>query len=168
VLLLGGGVALLLVAARLVAAAFDCGFSPFAYLDLPEGYGWQAVIFGGLVAACVALLALAGGTPRDELWLAGPRGGVLMSGPAVEEMLSDQAREHPDVVRASADVRVRRGRPKGVLNLELRPLADRDALGPELGAVARASLVRLSGVDDAEVKVRARVLNVRQLPGRLS
>ena len=151
---------------RLVAAAFGCGFSPFGYLGLPESYGWQAVLFAGLAAACVALLALTVEDGRDEVWLARGRGGVTIPAPAIEGMLHDAARTHVDVV-ADVDVRVRRGRPAATLRVELRPLADGDAIGAELGAAARERLARVTGVADVQVKVRSRVLTVRQLPGRL-
>ena len=167
VLLLGGGLTLLLFAMRLVAATFDCGFSPFGYLGLPESYGWQAVLFAGLAAACVALLALTVEDGRDDVWLAQGRGGVTVPAPAIEGMLRDAARTHDDVVRADVDVRVRRGRPAATLRVDLRPLADGDAIGAALGAAARERLARVTGIADVQVKVRSRVLTVRQLPGRL-
>ena len=64
-----------------------------------------------LAAACVALLALVVDDARDELWLAGERGGVLVPADAIERLLRDAALAHDEVVRADVDVRVRRGRP---------------------------------------------------------
>lgn len=158
---------LLLFAMRLVAAAFDSGFSPFGYLGLPESYGWQAVLFAGLAAAGVALLALAVEDGRDDVWLASGRGGITVPAPALEGMLRDVVRTHDDVVRAEVDVRVRRGRPAAALRIDLRPLADGDAIGAELGAAARERLASVTGIVDVQVKVRSHVLTVRQLPGRL-
>ncbi len=167
VLLLGGGLALLAFAARLVAAAFGCGFSPFAYLGLPGSYGWQALLWAVLVAASIVLLGLVVGPDRDEVWLAGAGGGVLVPAPAIARMLGDGARAHAEVVRADVDVRVRRGRPAARLAVELRPLSDGGAIAAELEAQARQVLARVTGVADVDVRVRARVLTVRQLPGRL-
>lgn len=167
VLLLGGGLTLLLFAVRLAAAAFRHDFSPFAYLGLPASYGWQALLFVAFVAACIALLALLVGPGRDEVWLAGAGGGVLVAAPAIEGMLADGARTHAEVVRAEADLRVHRGRPSARLAVELRPLSDGATIAAELEAQARASLAGVTGVADVDVRVRRRVLTVKQLPGRL-
>jgi drug/metabolite transporter (DMT)-like permease len=155
-LLLGGGVALLFFAMRLVAAAFGCGFSPFVYLGLPESHGWQAFLYVVLIAAGIVLV-----------WLAGDGGGVLVPSAAIEELLLDGAREHPDVVHVEADVRVRRGRLSARLAVDLRPLADGDGIAAALGAQARDALARVTGIADVDVRVRARVLTVKRLPGRL-
>jgi hypothetical protein len=167
VLLLAGGLALLLFAMRLVGAAFGCGFSPFGYLGLPESYGWQAILFVALAAAGIVLLGLVVGPGRDVLWLAGDGGGVLVPATAIEDLLLDDMRAHVDVVHAEADVRVRRGRPSARLAVELRPLADGDAIAAALGAEAREALARVTGIADVDVRVRSRVLTVKRLPGRL-
>jgi hypothetical protein len=166
-LLLGGGVALLFFAMRLVAAAFGCGFSPFVYLGLPESHGWQAFLYVVLIAAGIVLVGLVVGPGRDVLWLAGDGGGVLVPSAAIEELLLDGAREHPDVVHVEADVRVRRGRLSARLAVDLRPLADGDGIAAALGAQARDALARVTGIADVDVRVRARVLTVKRLPGRL-
>jgi len=153
---------------RLVAATFDCDFSPFGYLGMPESYGWQALLWAALVAASIVLLGLVVGPGRDEVWLAGAGGGVLIPAPAIESMLTSDARAHAEVVRADVDVRVRRGRPSATLAVDLRPLSDGDAIAVELGAQARASLARVTGIADVDIRVRKRVLTVKQLPGRLS
>lgn len=167
-LLLGGGLTLLLFAMRLVGAAFGCGFSPFGYLGLPGSYAWQALLFVVLVAASFVLLALLVGPARDALWLAGAGGGVLIPAKAIEGMLADEARQHPEVVRAGADVKIRRGRPSARLAIDLRPLADAEAVGGALEARMREMLSRVTGIADVDVRLRTRVLTVRQLPGRLS
>jgi hypothetical protein len=152
---------------RFAGAAFDLGFSPFGPFGVSGSYGWQAVLLAGLVSVCVALLILAAGPGRDELWLAGERGGVVIPSDAIEGMLRDEALTHDDVVRAVVAVRVRRGSPVATLELDLRPLADGDAIAAALGATARASLAGVTGIADPKVRVRTRVLTVRQLPGRL-
>lgn len=167
VLLLGGGLTLLLFAARLVAAAFDSGFSPFGHLGLPGAYGWQGLLWATLAGASIVLLGLVVGPGRDEVWLAGAGGGVLVPAPALEGMLADEARTHADVVRVDVDVRVRKGRPSARLAVDLRPLSDGEAVAAELEAQTRASLARVTGVADVAVRVRGRVLTVKQLPGRL-
>jgi len=167
VLLLGGGLTLLLFAMRLVAAAFGCAFTPFAYLGLPGGHGWQALLFAGLAAACVVLLALVLDDARDELWLAGEGGGVLVPADAVELLLRDAALAHAEVVRADVDVRVRRGRVTATLNVALRPLVDGAAVADGLSAGARDLLARVIGAADVTVRVRPRVLTVGQLARHL-
>ena len=152
---------------RLVAAAFDCGFSPFGVLGLPWSYGWQALSYVLLVAASIVLLGLLVGPGRDEVWLAGAGGGVLIPASAIEDMLRDGVTTHADVVRADVEVRRRRGRPSARLVVDLRPHADGDAIATELASEARASLARVTGLSEVDVRVRARVLTVKQLPGRL-
>ncbi len=137
VLLLGAGVALVLYAMRLVAAAFGCGFSPFAYLALPDDHGWQALLFVTLVAACFALLLLVLRDVRDELWLVGGDGGVLVPCDAVEQLLRETALKHAEVVRVDTMVRVRRATPAATLDVDLRPLAEGDAVAAELASAAR-------------------------------
>ena len=163
VLLLGGGVSLLLFAMRLTAAAFGCGFSPFAYLGLPEAYGWQVVLFASLGTVCVVLLALVLDDSRDELWLAGASAGVLVPADALERLLRDAALAHVEVVRADVEVRAGRGGAATTLEVALRPLVDGDAVAAELAAGARELLARATGLTDAKVRVRPRVLKVRQL-----
>lgn len=152
---------------RLVAAAFGCGFSPFASFGLPQDPAWQVVLFVALVAACMALLALAVGDGRDELWLAGAGGGVLVPAAAVERLLRDATLAHDEVVRADVAVRVRRGRPAATFDVSLRPLVDGDAVAADLAAAASALLARVTGIADVKVRVRSRVLSVKQLTSRL-
>lgn len=166
-LLLGGGVALTLCAMRLVAAAFGWGFSPFAYLGVPGAPGGQALVLALLVTVCVVLLALVLGETRDELWLGTPDGGVLLPASALERLLCDAAGAHPDVVRAEARLRVRGAALSAVLNVDLRPLTDASALGAQLTEATRALLASVSGVPEAHVRVRCRVLAVGHLARRL-
>jgi len=167
VLLLGGGFALVLFAMRLVAAAFGCGFTPFAYLGLPESHGWQAVFLGGLATACVVLLALVVDDARDDLWLAAEDGGVLVPAGAVERLLGDAALAHPEVVRVEAEVRVRRGGVSATLDVALRPMVDGAVVAGVLTAGARDLLARVVGAGDVTVRVRPHVLTVKQLGRRL-
>jgi hypothetical protein len=150
-----------------VAAAFGYGFSPFAYLGLPEDPAWQVVLLAALVAVCIALLALVAGDGRDELWLAGTGGGVLVPADAVERLLRDATLAHDEVVRTDVAVRVRRGRPAATLGVSLRPLVDGDAVAADLAAAARELLARVTGIADVKVRVRSRVLSVKQLARRL-
>ena len=152
---------------RLTAAGFGCGFSPFAFLGLPQDHGWQVVLFTALVAACVALLSLLVGDGRDELWLAGADGGVLVPSDAVELLLRDAALAHAEVVRAEVAVRLRGGKPAATLDVDLRPLVGGEAVAAELAAAARRSLARVTGLAEVQVRVRSRVLTVKQLAGRL-
>jgi hypothetical protein len=167
VLLLGGGLTLLLFAMRLVAAAFGCAFTPFAYLVLPDDHGWQALLFAGLAAACVVLLALVLDDARDELWLAREDGGVLVPADVVELLLRDAALAHAEVVRADVEVRLRRGRVAAKLDVALRPLVDGVAIADDLSAGARDLLARVIGAADVTVRVRPRVLKVGQLTRHL-
>jgi hypothetical protein len=167
VALSAAGLALLLFAMRLVAASVGCAFSPFPYLGLPSDPGWQAVLLAILVASCVALVALLVGEGRDVLWLAAADGGVLVPADAVEGLLRDAALRHAEVVRVGVVVSVRRGAPVARLEVALRPLVDRDTVAGELAAAAIDLLTRVTGVAGADVRVKARVLTVRQLAGQL-
>jgi len=167
VLLLAGGAAALLCAVRLAAAALGSGLSPVGALGWPRSAGWQAVVYAALVVVSLVLLALVVGRGRHELWLAGPGGGILVPALAVGAILRDDVQEHDEVVRAEVSVRVRRGRPAATVTVDLRPLVDGDAVAAELGGEVRASLARITGVADVHVRVRPRVLTVKQLARRL-
>ncbi len=152
---------------RLVAAAFGCGFSPFAYLGLPQAYGWHVVLFAALVAVCVVLLFAVAWAGRDALWLAVAGGGVLVPEDAVVQLLREKTLAHPEVVRADVAVRARRGRPAAKLDVSLRPLVDGDAVAAELTSASREWLEDLTGVAGVEVRVSRRILKVKQLARNL-
>ncbi len=167
VLLLGGGLVLLLIAMRLVAAAFSWSFSPFAYLPLPDGHGWRALLLLVVAVACAALLPLVLRRDDGALWLEGARGHVVVGVPQVEALLRDEALAHPEVVTAAVEVRVRKAAPYATLELALRPLVAGDGVSGEVAAAARERLRRLTAVPEAEVRVRHRVLSVSQLAKEL-
>lgn len=70
---------------------------------------------------------------------------------------------HPDVVRAEAEVRVRRGRLRGDVRVFGRPLADAARLADDVGGRLRQTVVEVTGLEDAVVAVRPRILSVAQL-----
>ena len=88
---------------------------------------------------------------------------MLVPADAVERLLRDAALAHVEVVRADVEVRERRGGVRRRSRVALRPLVDGDAVAAELAAAARERLARVTGIADVTVKVRPRVLKVRQL-----
>jgi hypothetical protein len=148
---------------RLTAAAFDCDFSPFAYLGPPAGHAaraWLLALMAGVLAALVWLVLRHG---ERMLWLSGPTGGVLAPASDLESVLEAGACRHPEVVRAQARVQVRGGAPTGTLRIFCRPLADPAPVVAEVGREARRELSAAIGRDAAELIVQPRILAVGQL-----
>ena len=165
-LLLAGGVVALLFAMRLVAAAFDCDFSPFPYITPGGGHALLAwlLLLGMAVLAVLIWMVLR--HDADALWLASPRGdgGVLVPREDLERLVSNSAgRAHADVVRAEVELWQRRGELRGRVQVWARPLADGRAVGAAVDEAARRQAVRLTGLELARIDVRVRVLRVTQL-----
>ena len=153
----------LLFAMRLTAAAFECDFSPFPYLELPAGHAaraWLLVLVVGVLAALVWLVMRHG---ERMLWLSGLTGGVLAPAPDLEGLLEAAACRHPEVVRAEARLQIRRGELTGTLRIFCRPLVDPARVAADVGSEARHELSAVTGRETAELAVRPRVLAVRQL-----
>ena len=162
VLLLAGGLVALLFAMRFVAAAFDCDFSPFPYLGLPEDPGVAAWLLVAAVAV-IGLLTwqvLRFGEPT--LWL--PHGGgVLVPAAPLRRLVEQAAARHPEVVRAEADLRVTGGRLGAVVRVYGRPLADPARLAAEVEPLVVRRLFVIAGDDPAAVAVKPRILRVSEL-----
>lgn len=166
-LLLEGGLALLLLAIRLVAAALSSSFSAFAYLPLPDGHGWRVLLWLVVAVLNAALLPAVLRRDDDELWLTGTNGGVGVRVGDIEGLLIGQAVTHPEVVTAEARVSVRKGLVHATLSLALRPLVAGDGVAGEVAAAVQERLVRVTGTTGVDVRVRHRVLTVRQLAKEL-
>ncbi len=167
VLLLAGGIVALLYALRLTAAALGWEFSPFDYLPFTGDHGWHAVWLVVAVAALAALVWLVARHDEPMLWLRTPEGGVAVRTSALEELAVREAEADEEVVRAEAELRVSRGVLKADVRVFGRPLGDATRLGDEAAARVRAGLAAASGLDDVRVRVRPRVLAVRQLARHL-
>lgn len=153
----------LLFAMRLTAAAFDCDFSPFSYLELPAGHAaraWLLVLALGALATLVWLVLRHG---ERTLWLSGATGGVLAPSADLEDLLETAACRHPEVVSAQARLQIRGGAPTGSLRIYCRPLVDPAPVAAEIGREARHELTTMTGRDTAELAVRPSVLAVSQL-----
>lgn len=167
VLLAAGGAAALLVAARLVAAALHSGFSPVAHLPLPGAPGVRGVGLLVVAAVLAALVWLVARHGEPVLWLATPEGGVSVPASALERLARHAAEADEEVVRAEAEVRVRRGGLAADVRVFGRPLGDARRLGEEAEARVRQVLADTSGSPDLRVRVRPRVLAVRELARHL-
>jgi hypothetical protein len=167
VLLLAGGVVLSMFAVRLAAAAFRWDFSPFAYLPLAADHGLRALWLLAAVAALGFLVWLVDRHERPTLWLAGPEGGVAVPASPLEELAVRAAEADDEVVRAKAELHVSRGVLKADVRVLGRPLGDAARLGGDAEARVRAGLVSATGIEDVRVKVRPRILAVRQLARHL-
>jgi hypothetical protein len=167
VLLLAGGIVALLYAVRLTAAALGWEFSPFASLPLTTDHGWHAVWLLLAAVALAFLLWLVARHDEPTLWLSTPEGGVAVRTSALEELAVREAEADEDVVRAEAELRVSRGALRADVRVYGRPLGDAARLGDEAAARVRAALVAVSGLDDVQVRVRPRILAVRQLARHL-
>lgn len=162
-LLLVAGLVALFYAMRLTALAFGCDFSPSAYLSLPDGHEARAWLLAGALAGLVVLVWLVVRHGDDRLWLPGEGGGVSVPAAALGALAERAAAVHPDVVRAEALLKVRRGELAGHVVLYVRPLADGAAVASAAGGAMQAALESLTGRSAAAVAARPRVLTVRQL-----
>jgi hypothetical protein len=167
VLLFAGGIVALLIAVHLAAAAFRWDFSPFDYLPLPDGHGVRVLLLLAAVAVLGVLVWLVDRHGRPRLWLATPDGGVAVSTAALEEMATRDAENDEEVVRAEAELHVSRGALKARVRVVGRPLGDATRLGEDAAARVRTGLVAVTGLDDVSVRVRPRILAVRQLARNL-
>lgn len=163
-LLIAGGVVALLFAIRLTAAALGWEYSPFDALPLPVDHGLRAFWLLVVVAVLAVLVWLVVRHDEPMLWLTTPDGGVAVPASALEQLAVLEAQADEEVVSAEADLRVARGALKADLRVFGRPFGDAARVRDEAVARVRAGLVAASGLDDVRVKVRARILAVRQLP----
>lgn len=166
-LLIAGGVVALLFAIRLTAAAFDRGFSPFPYLQLPTGHAARAWLLVVVVAVLATLVWLVLRHGERMLWLSCAAGGVLAPSADLEHLLEAAACRHPEVVRAQARLQIHRGTMTGTLRIFCRPLVDPAPVAAYVGSEARHELCAATAVT-AELAVRPSVLTVRQLKRYLS
>ena len=166
-LLIAGGVVLLLYAVRLAAVAMGWAFSPFDHLPIPQDHGWRALLLLGAAAALAALLWLVARHGRSQLWLATPQGGVAVDTSALEALAVHRAEADPEVVRAQADLRIRRGRLRADLRVYGRPFGDADTLAAGAAERVRSGLAAATGLDEIHVVVRPHILAVRRLARHL-
>lgn len=153
----------LLFAMRFIAAAFACDFSPFPYLDLLAGHAaraWLLVLVFAVLATLVWLVARHG---ERMLWLSGSTGGVLAPATDLENLIEVAACRHPEVVRAQARLRIRKGALTGTVHIFCRPLVDPAPVAADVGRGARQELSAVTGREVAVLAMRPRVLTVRQL-----
>ena len=162
-LLGAGGVFVLLYAVRLGTAALGWGSSPFDSLPLPDGHAARAAWLVAAVAALAALVWLVARHGEPTLWLNTPDGGVEVRASALEDQARRDAEADAEVVRALADLRVSRGVLRADVRVFGRPLGDAARLGAETEDRVRAGLVAATGLTDVRVRVRPRILAVRQL-----
>ena len=150
---------------RLVAAAFDCDFSPFPYIT-PNGHSLLAWLLVLAMAVLAGLVWLVLRHDADALWLASPAGdgGVLAPKADLERLVSSAAaRAHPDVVRAEAELWQRGAELRGRVRVWARPLADAEIVRASVEAAARRQTGRLTQTELGRADVRVRVLKVTQL-----
>ena len=163
-LLIVAGFVALLFAMRLTAAAFGCTFSPFPYLGIPADHALRAWLLAGVVVALAVLVWLVLRHGEETLWLPGEAGGgVLVPAAALAGLAEGAACRHPEVVRAAAALRVRRGVVGGSVRVYGRPLADRARLAAEVELAVRERLARVTGSAPGRLVVRPRILTVPQL-----
>jgi hypothetical protein len=160
-----------LVAARLVAAAVGCGFSPVADLPWPEGYGERAALAVAAAAVVTGLLVLLVRDDEPRLWLCGPGGpaceglpgGVLLPAAALEDAAVEAVAGHPDVLRATATARGDARRLRLDLRAVARPLADEQRVGRELERRVESAVRPILTAGDLGVRARVRGVKVKRL-----
>jgi hypothetical protein len=164
VLLVGGGLLALAVAAFLVASALDLRLSLIDDLTAPALARLLWIVALLLVALIlVALLWIVLRRGERTLWLRGEHGGILVPMAALERLATATAQSHPDVVRAQVDLREGDGAPRGRVVLYARPFADKARLAREVDDRVMAALDDVIGRDATRLDVRTKVLHVTQL-----
>jgi hypothetical protein len=153
----------LLFAMRLVAAAFDCDFSPFPYLFLPKDPGVAAWLLVGAIVVIGALVWLVLRFGEATFWLPRPGGGVLVPVAPLQLLVQQAVARHPEVVSAEAGLRVSEGGLGGVVRVYGRPLADPVKLAAEVEPLIRNRLYTVTGVASGAVTVKPRILTVPEL-----
>ncbi len=155
----------LLFAVRLIMAAFEIDFSPFASLSFGDDYALQAWLLAGLLVVLGLLVWLVLRHGDEAVWLASAEGGVLVPTDDLERHAAAAAvRSHPDVVRAEVELGMRGGAFRARARVWARPLANAAATGASVEDAVRGRLTRLTGRDVDKLKVTVRVLTVSQLP----
>ena len=160
----------LLFAMRLVAAAFDCDFSPFKYITPGGGHALLAWLLVLAMAVLAGLVWLVLRHDAGDLWLpsAAGDGGVLVpSGDLERPAASAAVRAHADVVRAEVELGRRGADLRGRVDVWARPLAGSEGVAGAVDEAVRRQVARLTGRDLGRLDVRVRVLKVTQLARHL-
>jgi hypothetical protein len=165
-----------IVAARLVAVTFGCGFSPAADLPWPDGHTERAALAAAGAAVVTGLLVLLVRDDEPRLWLAGSgvtpgdglAGGVLLPASALESAAQEAVAGHPDVLRVTAAARGDARRLRLALRIAARPLVDEPRLGRELERRVEGAVRPLLGAGEFEVRARVRGVRVGRLARYLS
>jgi hypothetical protein len=163
ILLAVAGVVALLFAVRLAAAAAGSAFSPFDHLGDPTAHASRAWLLAAFIVVLVVLVWLVLRHGEDTLWLPGESGGVLLPAAALARLAEQTACRHPEVVRAEASLRARKGAVRGTVRVYGRPLADPARLAAEVEPDVRGTLARVVGVAPDRLVVKPRILAVPQL-----
>ena len=163
VLLLAAVVALLF-AMRFTAIAFDCGFSPFAWLPHIHGAGDRLLLLAAVIAFLVAALSLLSARGPARLKIALPGEGTLeVRFSAIEHTLCSSVEAQGDVERVRIAVRSGGGGPAAQVSVQLSaPRSDLEATRREFAEVVRAAMMRATGqaLTAVDVAVTASALPV--------
>jgi hypothetical protein len=160
-----------LLAARLVAVTFGCGFSPVADLPWPDGYGERAALAVTAAAVVTGLLVLLVRDDEPRVWLCssggaageGLPGGVLLPAAALEGAAEEGVAGHPDVLSATATAHGDARRLRLDLRTVARPLVDERRVARELELRVEGAVRPLLGAGDLEVRARVRGVKVKRL-----
>jgi len=150
---------------RLVAAAFDCDFSPFPYIT-PNGHALLAWLLAIAMVVLAGLVWLVLRHDAEAVWLASPAGagGVLVPNADLERPASSAAgRAHPDVLRTEVEFSARRSALRGRVTVWARPLADAGAVRDAVDGAVRRQVARLTGRELERLDIRVKVIKVTQL-----
>lgn len=148
---------------RLTGAAIGCGFSPLTSLPFGRDHAAMAWSLAALMATLVVLVWLVLRDAREELWLQGEQGGVLVSADALERLAEEAAARDPEVVRAVAGLHVSGGVLRGRVRVYGRPFGDAARLAETVAAAVGGELAAAVGAAAVDVRVKPRILGVRQL-----
>jgi hypothetical protein len=166
-LLLAGAVVAALFTAVLAAAALGWSFSPLESLGLPIEHGARAWLLVACVVALAVLMWLVLRADQETVRLAVDGGHVVVAVAALERAAERAAARHPEVVRAEARLRMRRGLLGGKVRAFCRPMSDSASIRGDVSMLVSAELAAATGTELGEIAVRPRVLGVGQLKRHL-
>jgi uncharacterized membrane protein len=158
------GVAAVLAAIRLLAAAASSAYSPYPHLHVPSGHGDRAVLLAVVLGLIVVLILTLTRRDRRRLRLElGDGGSVAMDLAAAQALVRDELGRHPDVLRARPEVTAGGASLRARVWVAARPLVPADQMQRDLTNMTRDGLERATGLPVDDVRVQVKVVAARQL-----
>lgn len=159
-----GGIAAIFWAMRLAAVAAHGTCSRLRFLHLPDGPGGRVALGSALFALTVGLLAVL--LRRSEQRIAvdvSDHGAIVLGSATLERLVSDALGVHREIIRVRAEVRSQADGLAAGVWAAARPQVDAAALRAEIDQSVRTALEQATGLPVTTVRIKIKVLRVREL-----